>query len=141
MSQCTVSLRRAGPSDLAAVARIQSACPEASQWSPADYLGYDFLVALADDRVAGFIVARSIGPETEILNLAVDPACRRRGIGRRLVDEIRLRYPSPIYLEVRASNHGARKFYQQLGFQEVTLRPEYYHEPLESAIVMKFLSC
>jgi ribosomal-protein-alanine N-acetyltransferase len=79
--------------------------------------------------------------ETEILNLAVDPAFRRRGIGRLLVDSIRLQAGGTVYLEVRESNQGARKFYERLGFQVVTLRPLYYPDSLEAAIVMKFHSC
>jgi len=137
-----VTVRPGGTADLDHVARIQEASPGAARWDPAEYLAYDFLVALCNNRVAGFIVARRVAEdESEILNLAVDPVHRRQGVARRLVDEIRLHYSGAQFLEVRVSNSGARAFYKSLGFQEVTIRPQYYADPLESAIVMKFHSC
>lgn len=137
-----LTVRPGEPDDLAEVERIQALSPEASQWQPRDYLAYDFAVALCEDRVAGFIVARRLAEgEGEILNLAVDPARRRGGIGRRLVEGIRLHYPGALWLEVRESNGAARAFYQQLDFQEFSVRPAYYDQPSESAIVMKFHSC
>jgi ribosomal-protein-alanine N-acetyltransferase len=137
-----VTVRPGVAADLEAVARIQAASPEAARWNPADYLRCDFLVALDDDRVTGFLVARRVAEgESEILNLAVDPAWRRRGIGRRLTDEIRLQHLGDVFLEVRESNAKARSFYKSMGFQEVIVRPGYYDDPLESAIVMKFHSC
>ena len=135
-------MRPGGAGDLEAVARIQEASPEAARWDPSDYLAYDLLVAVCQDRVTGFVVARRVAVgESEILNLAVDPVWRRRGVARRLVDEIRWQYPGTQFLEVRESNSGARKFYKSMGFQEVIVRPRYYEDPLESAIVMKFHSC
>lgn len=137
-----MTLRRGGPEDLEAVARIQASSPGASQWNPADYLVHDFMVAVCEDRVAGFVVARRVGEgESEVLNLAVEPAWRRLGIGRRLLDEIKLQHTGTLFLEVRESNQTAREFYKSLGFQAISLRPGYYHSPLEGAIVMKFHSC
>jgi ribosomal-protein-alanine N-acetyltransferase len=127
--------------DLAAVVRIQADSPEAARWNPADYLAYDFLVAEVDGRVAGFVLSRTAGGETEILNLAVNPDLRLRGIGRALVEHVLERITGPVFLEVRQSNTAARKFYQVLGFQQVGARPEYYSDPRESAIVLKFHSC
>jgi ribosomal-protein-alanine N-acetyltransferase len=46
-----------------------------------------------------------------------------------------------IFLEVRESNQTARKFYESIGFQEIGRRRDYYKNPVESGIVMKFLSC
>jgi len=137
-----IAVRRGGPEDLEAVARIQSCCPGIAQWDPADYLAHDFQVAFCSDRVAGFVVARQVAEsESEVLNLAVDPGLRRMGIGRRLLAEIKLQHPGRVFLEVRESNRSAREFYKSLGFQEVSVRPRYYQNPLESAIVMKFHSC
>ena len=102
-------VRRMEPRDLPAVARIQATCPEASQWMPLDYLAHAAVVATEKGRVAGFAVARQVAPdEYEILNMAVDPAVRRRGVGRTLLATL-LRLPGQIlYLEVRASNTAAR---------------------------------
>ena len=93
-------------------------------------------------HVAGFLVARTLAAqEHEILNLAVAPEFRRQGVGRALVSGLLERAPGEVYLEVRPSNTGARRFYQMLGFEEVTTRPDYYEYPPESAIVLKFHSC
>jgi ribosomal-protein-alanine N-acetyltransferase len=135
-------IRSGGAADLAEIASIQSACPEAAQWPCADYLGYDLRVAIVDGHIAGFLVARATGPdEAEVLNLAVAPGFRRRGIGRELLSALREHYDCDLFLEVRASNEAARKFYEAFGFQRVSLRPQYYESPPETAIVMKFHPC
>jgi ribosomal-protein-alanine N-acetyltransferase len=122
---------------LASIAQIQAASPEASQWDVPEYLRYDFLVALCDGRVAGFSVARRVAEdESELLNLAVDPAFRRRGVGRRLVAALASGHPGVLWLEVRESNLDARKLYKSLGFLEAGYRPAYYPDSGEGAIVM-----
>ena len=132
-----IELRRGGGDDLALIGQIQAASPEASQWDVPEYLKYDFLVAVCDGRVAGFAVARRLAEgESELLNLAVDPAFRRRGIGRRLVAELTSSHRGTLWLEVRESNLGARKFYKSLGFCEAGCRPGYYPGSGEGAIVM-----
>ena len=57
-----MKIRAADSDDLAAIAAIQAASPEASQWEPASYLDYDCLVAVEDDHVAGFLVSRQTAP-------------------------------------------------------------------------------
>ncbi|MGA3238164.1 MAG: ribosomal protein S18-alanine N-acetyltransferase [Bryobacteraceae bacterium] len=138
-----MSLVRPGAApDLEHVAAIQAASPEAAQWPAEDYLGLDFRVCILDDRIAGFAVSRITGPdERELLNLAVAPEFRRRGVGAALMRSLITGTAISVFLEVRESNLGARVFYKTLGFQEVGLRPEYYASPSESAIVMKFHSC
>jgi len=135
-------IRRGEPGDLAQVESIQGASPEASQWKPADYLAFDLRVAIEDGAVAGFIVARQTGPgEWEILNMAVAPQWRRRGVARLLVESIQTSVNGYVFLEVRQSNEAARKLYNSMGFQEVARRQQYYNSPPEAAIVMKFHSC
>ena len=135
-------IRAAAERDLPAIADIQSAAPEASQWNPRDYLIYECLVAEEGSAVVGFIVARPVGErEWEILNLAVAPDARRLGIGRQLLGEILERHAGEFFLEVRESNAPARQFYEYAGFQVITRRLEYYNNPVEAAIVMKLFSC
>lgn len=128
--------------DLAEIAAIQAASPEAAQWQPEDYLSFDFVVSIREDRIAGFAVSRVTSPgERELLNLAVAPEFRRRGIGAELVGSLQTEPGVCVFLEVRESNLGARAFYKYLGFQEVGMRYGYYPSPAESAIVLKFHSC
>ncbi len=134
--------RRGEPTDLAAIRAIQTASPQAAQWEVADYLQYDVLVAVEGVRLAGFLVSRTLAPgESEILNVAVAPEFRRRGVARALVAALLAELQGTVFLEVRASNTIAHIFYKSLGFQEVAVRSGYYEEPPETAIVMKFHSC
>ncbi len=137
-----VTVRRGDASDLPAIAAIQQASPEAAQWNAEDYLAHDFRVAVENGRLAGFLVARQVAPdESEILNIAVAPDCRCRGVARSLVATFLEGSPGAIYLEVRESNTAARSLYKSMGFQEVNTRYGYYCSPPEAAIVMKFHSC
>ncbi len=137
-----MEIRPGEPRDLEAIAAIQAASHEAAAWPAADYLVCDLLVAATDDRVIAFVATRRTAPEEiEILNLAVSPAFRRRGVARALVEALLSSTAGDVFLEVRPSNHAARELYKSLGFQEFTLRPDYYTDPPEPAIVMKFHSC
>ena len=137
-----LSLRPATEADLDEIWRIQSAAGEAAQWKPSDYLMLLCLVATVDGRVAGFAVARRTAPdELEILNVVVDLPFRRRGIARTLITELIGEKPGTAFLEVRQSNLAARKLYHSLGFEAIGVRRDYYSQPMESAIVMKFHSC
>ena len=81
------AIRRGGAEDLDAVAAIQQASPGAAGWNVADYLEQDFLVAVEENHIVGFLVARTVAAdEREILNLAVVPDFRRKGVARALLD-------------------------------------------------------
>lgn len=137
-----VTVRRGGRNDLKAIEAIQGASPEAAQWNPTDYLEYDLWMADREGEPAGFLVSRTpVAGECEILNLAVAPEHRRKGVARSLLRALCAGFRGTLYLEVRASNEAAQHFYKSFGFDRVTIRPEYYREPLEPAIVMKFHSC
>jgi ribosomal-protein-alanine N-acetyltransferase len=132
-------IRRAATADLPAIREIQKASPDAAQWDP---VGYEVYVADVDGRVIGFLVSRAVAAEeVEILNLAVAPEYRRRGIGRELLGALLEHVRGDVFLEVRAANQSARKLYQSIGFQEVGSRESYYEDPLDDGIVMKFYSC
>jgi ribosomal-protein-alanine N-acetyltransferase len=134
-----MTVRRATADDLAAIAAIQKASPEASQWELASYLDYECSVADNGGRVLGFLVARQIAAdEREILNLAVDPTERRRGVARKLLENELKRLKMCWFLEVRASNIGAIRLYESAGFRRAGRRESYYSNPVEPGIVMKF---
>lgn len=136
-----MEIRRATAADLDAIARIQTAAPAASAWAPAAYLDYECRVAILDNRVAGFLVFRRLTPdEHEVLNLAVDPDYRRRGIARALLAGALADAPGAWFLEVRESNAAAVRLYSQFGFTLAGRRADYYRDPAEAAIVMRFFS-
>jgi len=136
-----MKIRTVRLADLAAIAAIQTASPEASQWNPADYLKHDCRVAEVKGCTAGFLVIREVGPgEREILNLAVDPAERRTGVARALLADALASAKSAWFLEVRASNTAALRLYESVGFEQAGRRSGYYQEPAEEAIVMRIFS-
>ena len=137
-----IQTRPASESDLDDLSRIQSTSLPAVQWNVADYLRFECLVATVQDRLAGFaVVRRTAADELEILNIAVDPPFRRRGVARCLMQQLLANFRGNVYLEVRQSNLAARKLYHSLGFEAIGVRNHYYDSPGESAIVMKFHSC
>ena len=141
MDSVEVTIRPATPGDLAAIAAIQAASPEASQWDPADYLAHDCLVAVIEKRVTGFLASRRVASdEREILNVAVDLDQRRKGIARALLGQELARGRGRWFLEVRASNVAAIQLYETAGFERCGRRPAYYCQPAEEAIVMRFFS-
>jgi len=101
------------------------------------------LVAEAGGTVAGFLVARAIRDEGEILNLAVLPEHRRRGLGRELLTAglnwLREGGAREVYLEVRHSNEAALAMYRARGFRPVGVRTDYYRHPREDALVLRCL--
>jgi ribosomal-protein-alanine N-acetyltransferase len=135
--------------DIPAVFELQSHSREAAQWSLAAYENVcgarpnEFAwVADRDGRVLGFLVAREVANEMEILNLAVDPAARREGIAsallRHALSHAAETGVTKVFLEVRSSNLAAQRFYQSHGFVSAGMRPNYYRDPAEAALLLAF---
>lgn len=92
-----------------------------------------FVFVGGDGAKSGFIIARAMADEAEILTLVVAPEHRRRGIGRALVlsaathaERLGAR---TLFLEVETANKAAIALYEALGFRSVGLRPGYYRSP------------
>ena len=136
-----VRIREGRAEDIEAIAAIQASAPEAAAWNAKDYLAYQTLVGVTDGKVVAFLAARETAPgEREILNVAVDPKYRRRGIAKRLVAAEVAQPNSQWFLEVRASNQAAIALYDNSGFRPIGRRENYYSSPDEAAIVMRFFS-
>lgn len=94
-----------------------------------------------DGRAFGYLVARQMADEGEILNVGVDPQSRRRGVGRILVsaglDRLQALGARHVFLEVRESNVAARALYKRFAFTEVSRRARYYRRPVEDAILLR----
>jgi [ribosomal protein S18]-alanine N-acetyltransferase len=140
-----VRIRRLELRDVDAVIALQSACPEIAQWAASNYkcaAQGEMAGWIAEDQagIAGFLVARRLVQETEVLNLAVRAGARRRGVGtsllREAVDWSRLLGAEGMLLEVRASNVAAVRFYERQGFRVVGRRPRYYAEPIDDALLL-----
>ena len=100
-----------------------------------------WLVALEGGTVLGYVGSQTVLGESDMMNVAVHPAQRRRGIAERLVTELvqalKARESHCLTLEVRASNEPAQKLYEKLGFLPVGRRPRYYHNPREDALILR----
>jgi [ribosomal protein S18]-alanine N-acetyltransferase len=132
-----MTIRSAGARDLDAIDRIQGK----TSWRAEEYLDVDCQIAEEDAWVLGFLASRRTAPgEREILFIAVDPAHRRRGIAKALLQNELNGSPGEWFLEVRESNLAAIGLYESLGFRQAGRRENYYSHPPESAIVMRFFS-
>ena len=102
------------------------------------YLNYQLAV---DGEMAAFAITQIVLDEATLFNIAVDPAYQRRGLGRELlehvIDEVEKRGVT-LWLEVRASNAAAIALYESVGFNEATIRRNYYPtvDGREDAIIM-----
>ncbi|HVL53257.1 MAG TPA: ribosomal protein S18-alanine N-acetyltransferase [Vitreimonas sp.] len=143
-----VSLRIAAMriEDLPAVQAIERAS-FTTPWPPHAYRSEletnrlaQYLVVRAGDEVVGYAGVWLMVDEAHITTFAVHPAWRRRGLGERLLvavlDVARARQAREATLEVRLSNLAARRLYEKYGFRPVGLRPNYYSDDHEDALIM-----
>ncbi len=141
------ALRLAGPADLPGIMAVERTS-FAAPWTErmfAEELGRDYshvwvAERSADRRVCGFVVFWLAVGEVHLLNLAVEPGSRRRGIARAMVAALVAlatdRGADHILLEVRPSNAAAIRVYQSFGFRPVGIRPRYYADSGEDAVIM-----
>ena len=139
------NVRRLEERDIQGVVALQSGCPEAAQWKAADYERaargeMAAWVAEGNAGIVGFLIARRLIQQTEILNLAVRVGTRRCGVGTSLlqtvVDWSKSLGAESVLLEVRATNVAAVKLYEACGFRLVGRRPRYYAHPVDDALLL-----
>lgn len=89
----------------------------------------------------GYFIALDIVDEMELLKIAVGKTFQGKGYGRILMDKVlelaRLLEMESVFLEVRESNAPAIGLYKATGFKTVGIRPGYYVQPKEDALLMK----
>jgi ribosomal-protein-alanine N-acetyltransferase len=132
--------------DLPAIHAIEQASFR-SPWPPNAYRSEletnrlaNYLVARIDDEIVAYGGMWIMVDEAHITTFAVHPAWRRQRIGERLLlaflDIARDRHAAEATLEVRLSNLPARRLYEKYGFRPVGLRPRYYSDDNEDALIM-----
>lgn len=143
----SATIRALRPEDSLAVAEILRHSPEAVYWPEAsvrEVLEWQAMLGLATEaegKVAGFLIARQVKDEAEVLNLAVAPENRRKGEGgallRAALAGLRKRGVTRVFLEVRESNAAGIGFYKHHRFLPAGRREGYYRDPAEAALVME----
>jgi ribosomal-protein-alanine acetyltransferase len=159
-----LSVRAAVSTDLPALMALQKHAATAAHWSVEQYealfrASSPARIALvveeenheetnqeeenqqSEAEVQGFVIARAVGVEWEIENIAIAGPARRRGLGTRLLGEFldlaKARGGEAVFLEVRDSNHAARSLYEKWAFTESRRRKKYYKDPQEDAILYR----
>lgn len=133
-------------SHVAQVAELEKKC-FSDPWSEKSIAGEldnklaYWLVAVEGDFVAGYVGSQTVMGETDMMNIAVHPDYRRRGVAEALVNTLVLRLKAmdshSLTLEVRSSNAPAIALYQKHGFSQVGLRKNYYRNPREDALILR----
>ena len=132
--------------DVSAIAELEKICfsdpwSETSIASEANNRLSYWLVAEVDGVVAGYVGSQTVLDAADMMNLAVSPDHRRKGIGQALVNALVAHLQEnkviALLLEVRVSNGAAIALYESLGFEQVGRRPKYYHNPREDALILR----
>jgi len=96
------------------------------------------LAAIEDQTVVGYLVCSRYDQVWHLMNIAIDPASRRRGLATGLLAAMLERAGplEPYTLEVRTSNAPAIALYERFGFRSAGTRPRYYQDTGEDAMIM-----
>ncbi len=97
------------------------------------------LAAFSGESLRGYLVCSRYAELWHLMNVAVDPEVRRRGVATRLIQHLlsEIDGSDKIMLEVRGSNEGAIEMYRGFGFDDVGHRRRYYQDNGEDALVME----
>jgi len=143
-----VHIRSATAVDISRMMTLEHDAATASHWSAEQYKSIfsqdppnRLALLLEEDGVQGFLVAREIGDEWELENIAVAVSARHRGFGmeilQALVKHAREHGARALFLEVRESNFAARALYEKCNFRVAGTRKRYYQNPSEDAVIYR----
>ena len=136
-------VRRLAYSDLPAVISIERRSFP-SPWSLAMFVlelskpAGICLAATEGEELLGYLVCSRYDRVWHVMNVAVAPERRRRGVASRLIGRLIAEAGAelPFTLEVRVSNRDAIAMYEKLGFRSAGVRPRYYQDNGEDALIM-----
>jgi ribosomal-protein-alanine N-acetyltransferase len=141
----TATLRRMTLSDVPIVAALERVCFQ-NPWSQrvfSEEVAREAsvpLVAVEGSEIVAYAIGWMVADELHVVNVAVEPSRRRRGLARTLIDaliaEARHGGARLATLEVRSCNEGAIALYECFGFVPIAIRKSYYRMPTEDALVM-----
>jgi ribosomal-protein-alanine N-acetyltransferase len=137
------AVRRLAYSDLPAVISIERRSFP-SPWSLAMFVlelskpSGICLAATEGEELLGYLVCSRYDRVWHVMNVAVAPERRRRGVASRLIGQLIAEAGAelPFTLEVRVSNRDAIAMYEKLGFRSAGVRPRYYQDNGEDALIM-----
>jgi len=139
-------LEKMNASHVAQVAQLETICfsdpwSEKSIASELENKLSCWLVAVENGNVTGYIGSQTVCGETDMMNVAVHPDHRRKGIAETLilslVEQLKVVKSHCLTLEVRASNAPAIALYEKLDFSEIGRRKNYYRNPREDALILR----
>ena len=130
----------------AELSALDKACIGAEGWSAESFRseaekenGIVLYITTEDGRPAALISGYTALGEASVTSVAVDPAHRRKGLARLLMESFLDALPEDtekVFLEVRQGNLPAVSLYESFGFEAVGLRKNFYRDPVEHALVM-----
>ena len=145
MEQEKITIRKMNIEDIPAVFEIEQSI-FSIPWSEKSFKdsleseNTNFVVALCNDEIVGYIGMYVFGEEADISNVAVSLKHRRKHIAQNMLDYIldwsQNKKIKNLTLEVRETNVPAIKLYEKNGFKEAGIRKDYYEKPKENAVIM-----
>ncbi|MBI1823229.1 MAG: ribosomal protein S18-alanine N-acetyltransferase [Nitrospirae bacterium] len=100
------------------------------------------ILVRCEGKIGGYLFMMSLFDECHILDFAVEPNLRRKGIGNKmiayLIEKMKMKNVRKIFLEVRHSNLPAQSLYQKAGFIQIAVRKSYYSNPKEDAVIFQW---
>ena len=136
------TIKKGSVQDAAAILAVMEDVYEASPWkleqieADLEQASSTYFLALGEEwQVLGFVAIQETLYEAEVLQIAVKRAFQRQGLAQQLLAQ--LPDQKEIFLEVRMSNQPAQGLYKKMHFEEIARRKNYYHDPIEDAVIMK----
>ena len=136
-----VEIKKGRSQDAAAILAVMEDVYDHSPWkleqieADIEKESISYFLAMDEGQVLGFVALQETLYEAEVLQIAVKRAFQGQGLAQQLLAQ--LPDQKEIFLEVRVSNLPAQSLYKKMHFQEIARRKNYYHDPIEDAVIMK----